>query len=329
MDEFEFSLKKKIKEIEKKYGYKINPEGVTVQKPQTFSSGSMIIDHLTGIDGYPTKTMIEIFGQPSTGKTTLALYAIKELQKLSNKKTVFFDLERTLNVEYAKKIGVSIKDLIVLKPKNAEETFDLIIDFLKTKEFHLIVVDSVAALLPKAEEKSQMEDNTIGLQARIMSKALRKINYLLSETNATIIFINQIREKVKLFFGNPEITTGGNALKFYASLRIELRRRGKITVGKEDEGILVAVKITKNKLSKPFQSGLISIFFGKGLSKIAEVVEIATKEKIFNQRGPWFWYQQQKLGIGVENTKQFLEKNEKLLNEIISKIKKEKGKNEE
>ena len=314
------SLEDKIKQIEKKYGYKMPLGQETFKGNKHFSSGSIIIDRLTGIGGYPTKAIVEIFGQPSTGKTTLALYAIKELQNNSTKKVVFFDIERTLNLDYAKTIGVNIDHLMVLKPKNAEETFDLIGDFLKTEEVNLIVVDSVAALLPEIEERSQMTDNTIGLQARIMSKALRKINYLLSETNSTIIFINQMREKIKLFFGNPETTTGGNALKFYASLRIELKRKGKVLINKESKGINVGVKIVKNKLSKPFQVGEISILFGEGISQAREIMQLGIEKGIIHQKGNSYQYEKNKLGVGLEKSIIFLGKNNKLLDEIKNKL---------
>lgn len=314
------SLKEKIKKIEKKYGYQITMGNSDTKLRKHFSSGSLVVDELTGINGYPMQAIIEIFGQPSTGKTTMALHAIKEMQNVSKKKTVFFDIERTLNLEYAKQVGVNIDELIVLKPKNAEETFDLISDFLKTNEINLIVVDSVAALLPEIEEKSQMTDNTIGLQARIMSKALRKINHLLNDTNSTIIFINQMREKIKLFFGNPETTTGGNALKFYASLRIELRKKNKIIINKENRGITVGVKIVKNKLHQPFQTGIISILFGSGISKEREIIELATENKIIIQKGSWYLYEKKKLGLGLENSVNTLKQNIKLLEEIKTKI---------
>lgn len=314
------SLKDKLKKIEKKYGCKVPLGEENIKTPRSFSSGSLVIDQLTGIDGYPTQAIVEIFGQPSTGKTTLALHAIKEIQAKSNKKVVFFDIERTLNLQYAQTIGVQVANLIVLKPKSAEETFDLIGDFLKTEEVNLIVVDSVAALLPESEEKSQMTDNTIGLQARIMSKALRKINYLLNETNSTIIFINQMREKIKIFFGNPETTTGGNALKFYASLRIELRKKSKLTINKEDKGVVVGVKIIKNKLSKPFQIGLISILFGEGISQVREIIELALAKAIITRKGNWYWYENEKLAIGLEKTINFLKANLNLLDRIKKRL---------
>ncbi len=315
------SLTEKLKLLKNTSGYSIIFDQKKVIKNSFFSSGSLIIDRLTGINGYPIKGIIEIFGQPSTGKTTLALHAISEFQKLNQKKTIFFDLERTLNFEYAQKIGVNIDNLIILNPKNAEETFDLIIDFLKTKEVCLIVLDSVAALLPETEENNSMSDNTIGLQARIMSKALRKINYLLSETNSSIIFINQIREKINTFFSNPEITTGGNALKFYSSLRIQLRHKGKIVIKNENKGINVGVKIIKNKRAKPFEQGIISIFFNKGINKMQEILELAVFQKIVLQKGAWYFFKDVKLGIGREKALEFLLQNPKILEKIKTTIK--------
>lgn len=313
------SLQTKLKEIANS-----NNCEMIMQKHHivSFSSGSIIIDQLTNIGGYPRISIIEIFGQPSTGKTTLALHAIREMQQISKKKIIFFDLERTLNLEYAEKIGINIKNFIILRPKNAEDTFDLMIDFLKTKEVDLIVLDSVAALLPEIEKESSMVDNTIGLQARIMSKALRKINYLLSETQATIIFINQIREKIKMFFGNPETTTGGNALKFYASLRIELRRKNKILKNKEVSGICVSVNIVKNKLAQPFKKGLITINFGKGICKFEEILILGLAKNLITQKGNWFFFDGFKIGMGKTNAIQFLIQNQKTTNKIEKKIRK-------
>lgn len=289
-------------------------------KIKNFSTGSLIIDSLTNSNGYPFNRITEIFGQPSTGKTTLALLAIKEIQKISKKKIIFFDIERTLNLDYVDKLGINLKQLIVLRPKNAEETFDLMISFLETKEVSLIILDSVAALLPQSEEEHNMESQTIGLQARIMSKALRKINHLLTEVEANIIFTNQIREKIKTFFGNPEITSGGNALKFYASLRIELRWKEKIIENKKEVGNVIKVKIVKNKLGIPFKIDYISIFFNEGIRLEHEVFELSLKNELIKKKGNYFWYNDIKLGLGLLKTKKFLQKNIKILNELKNKL---------
>lgn len=314
------SLNAKLADLSKKKDYKLIYEKEKEENLPVFSSGSLIIDSLTGFNGYPTNSIIEIFGHPSTGKTTLALHAIKSLQN-KQKKIVFFDVERTLNLNYAEKIGVNLANLVVLRPKNAEETFDLIIDLLETDEIALVIIDSVAALLPEAEKKNTMSENTIGLQARIMSKALRKINFLLTDKHASIIFINQIREKIKMFFGNPETTTGGNALKFYASLRLQLKPKGKIVDQQNQQvGIKIEVKIVKNKFFSPFTTGLISIFFGKGILFYDELFELAVNKKLIFQHGSWYYYQDQKLAQGKTNTLLFLQKNFKITKLLQEKL---------
>ncbi len=310
-------MEKKILEIIKNYDKKM----IRNEMLQTFSSGSLILDQLTMIGGLPKQRIIEIFGQPSTGKTTLAIYAIKALQAANkNQQMVFLDIERTLNADYAEKCGVNLTRLIILQPKNAEETFNLIIEFLQTKLIGLIIVDSVAALLPEKEQDNKMEDNTIGLQARIMSKAMRKINYLLTENNATIIFINQIREKINKFFGNPEITSGGNALKFYASLRIQLKRKGLFNENGETKGFVSKIKIVKNKLGKPYQENELTFFYNKGLCFELEMIQLGVEKRIIIKKGNWFWYNNIKLGLGYKQTINFLSEKLEIKNKILSNL---------
>ena len=310
-------MEKKLLEIIKDY----KADVVVKEMPAVFSTGSLLLDQITGIGGYPQKRIIEIYGQPSTGKTTLAIYAVRSIQTtLPTKKVVFLDVERTLNVDYAKKCGVVSENLIVLRPKNAEETFNLIVDFLKTDLISLIVVDSVAALLPQKEEDNKMENDTIGLQARLMSKALRKINYLLSEKAATIIFINQTREKIKKFFGTPEITSGGNALKFYASLRIQLRR-GNIGTNLKTSGFLTHAKTVKNKLGAPFKTCELEFFYNYGIRQEWEIIKLGLEQKIITKKGNWFWYNNRRLGLGYEQVANFFLKEPNLKQDILKSIK--------
>lgn len=309
-------MEKKLLEIIKEY----KTDVVSKENPKVFSTGSFLLDRITGIGGYPQKRIIEIYGQPSTGKTTLAIYAIKSIQSvLPEKKIVYLDIERTLNLEYVKKCGVKAENLVMLRPKNAEETFNLIIDFLKTNLISLIIVDSVAALLPQKEEGNKMENDTIGLQARLMSKALRKINYLLSERSATIIFINQTREKIKKFFGTPETTSGGNALKFYASLRIQLRRGS--TTNSKKIGFITHAKIIKNKLAPPFQTCELEFIYNHGIRKEWEIIKLGLEEKIITKKGNWFWYNEYRLGLGYEQVSNFFLKEPNVRQSILKSLK--------
>ena len=311
-------MDKKILEVTKNYQSKVIEK---LDKKAVVSTGSLILNDLTGIGGYPQNRIVEIFGQLSTGKTTLTIYAIKAIQnKIKTKQIVFLDVERTLNPDYAAKCGVDLKRLLIIQPKNAEETFNLVIDFLKTNLIALIIIDSVAALLPQREKSDKMEDNTIGLQARLMSKAMRKINYLLTEHNANIIFVNQIREKINKFFGNPETTAGGNALKFYATLRIQLKRKGKLVINQKEVGFITKVRIIKNKVAMPFTEGEIEFFYDRGISQERELIQLATAKKIINKNGDWFWYNQIKLGLGIEQAITFCKNNPKIQREILERL---------
>ncbi len=309
-------MEKKLLEIIKYY----QADVVKQEQSEVFSTGSLLLDRITGIGGYPQKRIIEIYGQPSTGKTTLAIYAIKSIQTVfPTKKVVFLDVERTLNLEYVKQCGVKTTDLILLRPKNAEETFNLIVDFLKTNLISLIIVDSVAALLPQKEEGNKMENDTIGLQARLMSKALRKINYLLSAKTATIIFINQTREKIKKFFGNPEITSGGNALRFYASLRIQLRRIS--STNSKKSSFLTQAKVVKNKLAPPFQICELEFLYNHGIKQEWEIIKLGLEQKIITKKGNWFWYNEYRLGLGYEQVLSFLLKEPNIKQSILKSLK--------
>ncbi len=312
-------MQKFLQEIVKKYNTTILAEQCDEKK--FFSSGSLVLDRLIGGNGYPKKRIVEIFGQPATGKTTLAIHAIAEMQKSDERNVAFFDIERTVDMKYMKMLGVNLEKLALFNTKNAEETFNIIIELISSQKFSLIVLDSVAALLPEDEKKGSMEKILMGLQARIMSKALRKINYLLSEKNVTVIFINQLRDKLKIMFGNPEITSGGNALRFYASLRIGLRRKGKITKNDQEIGVCSQVRTVKNKQGTPFRFDFLNFYFGEGMSLKREILELGIQENILKKKGNWIWYNEQRLDCGIEKSKLYLDNNPKLTKELFLQIK--------
>jgi recombination protein RecA len=275
-----------IQVIEKKFG----KEAIMLlgSKPnidtEVFSSGSIAIDYITGVGGYPKGRVIEIYGPESSGKTTLALHAISEIQKLGGT-AAFIDAEHSIDPKYAKNLGIDIDNLILSQPDSGEQALEIVDILSKSGHIDLIVVDSVAALVPEAELNGEMKDQTIGAQARLMSKALRKITGSLSKNKTTIIFINQIREKVGIIFGSPEITPGGRALKFYSTLRMEVRRVSSIGIGNDISGNVVKIKIVKNKLAPPFKSANTEIIFSKGISKHSEVVDLAENYNIIDKKG--------------------------------------------
>jgi recombination protein RecA len=275
-----------IQVIEKKFG----KESIMLlgSKPnidtEVFSSGSIAIDYITGVGGYPKGRVIEIYGPESSGKTTLALHAIAEIQKLGGT-SAFIDAEHSIDPKYAQNLGIDIDNLILSQPDSGEQALEIVDILSKSGHIDLIVVDSVAALVPEAELNGEMKDQTIGAQARLMSKALRKITGSLSKNKTTIIFINQIREKVGVIFGSPEITPGGRALKFYSTLRMEVRRVSSIGIGNDVSGNVVKIKIVKNKLAPPFKSANTEIIFSKGISKHSEVVDLAENYHIIEKKG--------------------------------------------
>ena len=271
-------------------------------------SGSIALDYILGVGGYPKGRVIEIYGPESSGKTTFALHAIAEIQKKDGK-AAFIDAEHAIDPLYAQNLGVNIDELILSQPDSGEQALEITEMLAKSGAIDLIVVDSVAALVPQAELNGEMGDAQVGLQARLMSKALRKLTAVLNKSNCTIIFINQLREKVGILFGNPETTTGGRALKFYASVRLDVRRGDTIKSGEEILGNEVKIKVVKNKVAPPFKNAVVEITYGKGINKQAELLELAVKFDIIHKSGAWFEYNGEKIGQGKEKAKDFLLNN--------------------
>ena len=278
-------------------------------------SGSIALDYILGVGGYPKGRVIEIFGPESSGKTTFALHAIAEIQKKGGK-AAFIDAEHAIDPLYAQNLGVDIDELILSQPDCGEQALEIAEMLAKCGAIDLIVIDSVAALVPKVELDGEMGDATVGVQARLMSKALRKLTAVLNKSNCTIIFINQLREKVGIMFGNPETTTGGRALKFYSSIRLDVRRGDVIKDGDNILGNEVKLKVVKNKVAPPFKSAIVEIMYGKGINKEAEILDLAVKFEIIKKSGSWFEYNGEKIGQGKENAKRFLLENEKEKEEI-------------
>lgn len=314
-------IKNAISIIEKKFGKEaimvlgLKPDA----KTETFSSGSIVIDHITGINGYPKGRVIEVFGPESSGKTTLALHAIAEVQKKGGI-AAFIDAEHSIDPLYAKNLGVDVDRLILSQPDSGEQALEIVDILSKTAQIDLIVVDSVAALVPEAELNGEMKEQTIGAQARLMAKALRKITASLAKNKTSIIFINQIREKVGIIFGSPEITPGGRALKFFASLRLEVRKVSSVSKGTTITGNLIKIKIVKNKLAPPFKSAITEIVFSKGISKIGEIIDLAENYKIIEKNGAWYAYEQKNIAQGRANLKLVLETDKNLYKVISDKV---------
>ncbi len=286
-------------------------------------SGSIALDYILGVGGYPKGRVIEIYGPESSGKTTFALHAIAEVQKKDGK-AAFIDAEHAIDPLYAQNLGVNIDELILSQPDSGEQALEITEMLAKSGAIDLIVVDSVAALVPQAELNGEMGDAQVGLQARLMSKALRKLTAVLNKSSCTIIFINQLREKVGIMFGNPETTTGGRALKFYASVRLEVRRGEVIKNGDEIVGNEVKIKVVKNKVAPPFKTTTCEITYGKGINKEAELLDLAVKFDIIHKTGSWFEYNGEKIGQGKEKAKDFLANNkedaEAILKEVVKAI---------
>ena len=288
------------------------------------STGSLGLDIALGVGGVPRGRVIEIFGPESSGKTTLTLHIVAEAQKKGGT-CAFVDAEHALDPVYAKKLGVNIDDLLVSQPDTGEQALEIVDTLVRSGAIDVVVVDSVAALTPKAEIDGEMGDLHMGLQARLMSQALRKLTGSISRTNCTVIFINQIRQKIGVMFGNPETTTGGNALKFYASVRLDIRRIGAIKDKEEITGNLTKVKVVKNKVAPPFRVVEFDIMYGEGISKTGELIDLGVKAGIVDKSGSWFSYGDQRIGQGKENAKQFLKDNPKIANEIEKKIRDNAG----
>ena len=282
-------------------------------------SGSIALDHALGIGGYPRGRVIEIFGPESSGKTTLAIHAIAEAQKAGGFAAII-DAEHAFDRTYAKNLGVDVDTLLISQPDNGEQALEIADDLIRSGAIDIIVVDSVAALTPKAEIEGEMGDQKMGLQARLMSQALRKLTANISKTNTCCIFINQLREKIGVMFGNPETTTGGNALKFYASVRIDVRKVTQLKDGDDPTGNRTRVKIVKNKMAPPFRKAEFDIVFGEGISKIGEIVDLGVEFDIIKKSGSWFSYGESRLAQGRDAVKKLLMDNPELTEEIEGKI---------
>ncbi len=285
---------------------------------ETISTGSLSLDMALG-GGIPKGRIIEIYGPESSGKTTLTLHAIAEIQKAGGT-AAFIDAEHALDPAYAKRIGVDVNNLLLSQPDNGEQALEITETLVRSNAVDLIVVDSVAALVPRAEIEGDMGDSHMGLQARLMSQALRKLTGVINRSNATVIFINQIRMKIGVMFGNPETTTGGNALKFYASVRMDIRRTGQIKQGEEIIGNRTKVKVVKNKIAPPFRIAEFDIMYNKGISRSGDVLDLASERGIVEKSGAWYAYNDQKIGQGREAAKQYLDENPKVLDEISKKV---------
>jgi recombination protein RecA len=291
-----------------------------IEEMEVISSGSVTLDLALGVNGYPKGRIIEIYGPESSGKTTLAIHAIAECQKAGGI-AAFIDAEHAFDQFYAQKLGVNVNELLISQPDNGEQALEIADNLIRSGAIDLIVIDSVAALTPKAEIEGEMGDSQMGLQARLMSKALRKLTGSISKAKCTCIFINQLREKIGVMFGNPETTTGGNALKFYASVRIDIRRAAQIKDGEEVIGNHIKVKVVKNKVAPPFRKAEFDIMYGEGISKVGEIIDLGVEFNILKKSGSWFSYGETRLGQGRDAVKSLIGDNPELMEELEAKIK--------
>ena len=317
------TLDQVLAEIEKQFGkgsiMKLgeNPH----MEVETTSSGSITLDLALGTGGYPKGRIIEIFGPESSGKTTVALHAIAEVQK-NGGRAAFIDAEHALDPVYAKKLGVNINELLLSQPDTGEQALEICEALVRSEAVNIIVIDSVAALVPQAEIEGEMGESHVGLQARLMSQALRKLSGTISKTKTTAIFINQLREKVGVMFGNPETTPGGRALKFYSTIRLDVRRGEQIKQGDSAIGNKTVIKVVKNKVAPPFKTAIVEIVYGEGISKESEIIDLASQANILEKSGAWYSYNNEKIGQGKENIKALLKKNPKLRDELEDKVRK-------
>ena len=315
------TLDQVLQDIEKQFGkgsvMKLGSN--EVRQIDVIPSGSIALDMILGIGGYPKGRIIEIYGPESSGKTTFALHAIAEAQKLGGR-VAFIDAENSLDPQYAQKLGVNIDELLLSQPDNGEQALEICEALVRSGAISVIVIDSVAALVPQAEIEGEMGDSHVGLQARLMSQALRKLAGVINKTNTIAIFINQLREKVGVMFGNPEVTPGGRALKFYSSIRLEIRRAEQLKLGTDIVGNKTTIKVVKNKMAPPFKSCTVDIMYGEGVSHEGELVDLATEANIIEKSGAWYSYKGEKIGQGKENVKELLKKNKELANEIEDKV---------
>ena len=315
------ALKLTMEKLDKTYGKGavMRMGDAAVVEVEVIPSGSLGVDIALGIGGYPRGRVIEIYGPESSGKTTLTLHAIAEAQKLGGI-AAFIDAEHAFDRGYAEKLGVNTEELIISQPDNGEQALETADNLIRSGAIDLVVIDSVAALTPKAEIEGEMGESKVGLHARLMSQALRKLTGTISKTNCTLFFINQLREKIGVMFGNPETTTGGNALKFYASVRIDIRRSTQIKDGEEVVGNRIRVKVVKNKVAPPFRSAEFDIYYGEGISKAGELIDLGVLHGIINKSGSWFSYGDTKLGQGRDAVRQLLKDNQELADELEVKI---------
>ena len=315
------ALQATIDKIEKDYGKgTIMKLGEQPQwDVQVIPSGSVALDHALGIGGYPRGRIVEIYGPESSGKTTLAIHAIAQAQKAGGI-AAMIDAEHAFDRTYAKALGVNLETLLISQPDNGEQALEIADNLIRSGAIDIVVIDSVAALTPKAEIEGEMGDNKVGLQARLMSQALRKLTANIAKTNTCCIFINQLREKIGIMFGNPETTTGGNALKFYASVRIDVRRTTQLKDGEEALGNRTRVKVVKNKMAPPFKKAEFDIVFGEGISRVGEIIDLGVEYGVIGKSGSWFSYNDQKLAQGREAVKQLLKDNPELCDEIEAKL---------
>jgi len=315
------ALQLTMDKIEKSYGkgsiMKLGDRAV--EDVAAISSGSLGLDIAMGVGGYPKGRIIEIYGPESSGKTTLAIHAIAEAQKAGGIAAII-DAEHAFDPGYATKLGVDINELLISQPDNGEQALEIADNLIRSGAVDIIVIDSVAALTPKAEIEGEMGDSKMGLQARLMSQALRKLTANINKTKTCVIFINQLREKIGVMFGNPETTTGGNALKFYASVRLDIRRIGQIKDGEEAQGNHTRVKVVKNKVAPPFKKAEFDIMYGEGISKSGEIVDLGVEFNIIKKSGSWFSYGETKLGQGRESVKTLIQDNPELAQELETKI---------
>ena len=316
------ALQAALAQIEKQFGkgtiMRLG-EGEVVEDIQVVSTGSLGLDIALGVGGLPRGRVVEIYGPESSGKTTLTLQVIAEMQKQGGV-CAFVDAEHALDVQYAQKLGVNLSDLLISQPDTGEQALEIVDSLVRSGAVDLIVVDSVAALTPKAELEGEMGDSLPGLQARLMSQALRKLTATIKKTNCMVVFINQIRMKIGVMFGSPETTTGGNALKFYASVRIDIRRTGTIKKGDDAIGNETKVKVVKNKVASPFKTAEFDIMFGEGISREGEILDLGVNNKVLDKSGAWYAYNGEKIGQGRDNAREFLRENVALRVEIENKV---------
>ncbi|MCI5722126.1 MAG: recombinase RecA [Firmicutes bacterium] len=321
MDEREKALEAALAQIQKQFGKGaiMKMDDTSALNIDTISTGSTSLDIATGVGGVPRGRIVEIYGPESSGKTTLTLHIVAEAQK-NGGKAAFIDAEHALDPIYARNLGVNVEELIVSQPDTGEQALEICDMLARSGALDVIVIDSVAALVPKAEIMGEMGDSHVGLQARLMSQALRKIAGAVNKTNTCVIFINQLREKIGVMFGNPETTTGGRALKFYASMRMDVRRVETIKSGDQMLGNRTRVKIVKNKVAPPFKQAEFDIMYGKGISKSGDVLDCAVEAKIIEKAGSWYSYAGDRIGQGRENVKNFLEENPDILAKVESEL---------